>query len=136
MFLSTRTRWLRNSWEFIVSNLLEAKRYGLPNLKFCTELMYYMNVCNNTTNTCIAVEKQTRFIVMGNVFCSEYRIHKRFDLKGSSHGRTTDKLRKEIDETTTLKDLDLSFAFRLEQSWFQELKWYRIYVLVESFFHF
>jgi len=32
MFLSTRTRWLRNSWEFIVSNLLEAKRYGLPNL--------------------------------------------------------------------------------------------------------
>jgi len=119
-----------------VSNLLEAKRYGLPNLKFCTELMYYMNVCNNTTNTCIAVEKQTRFIVMGNVFCSEYRIHKRFDLKGSSHGRTTDKLRKEIDETTTLKDLDLSFAFRLEQSWFQELKWYRIYVLVESFFHF
>ncbi|CAK8568004.1 unnamed protein product [Lathyrus sativus] len=67
--------------------------------------------------------QKTRFIVMGNVFCSEYRIHKRFDLKGSSHGRTTDKPRKEIDETTTLKDLDLSFIFRLEQSWFQELKW-------------
>ncbi|XP_004503007.1 phosphatidylinositol 4-phosphate 5-kinase 1-like [Cicer arietinum] len=67
--------------------------------------------------------QKTRFIVMGNVFCSEYRIHKRFDLKGSSHGRTTDKPRKEIDETTTLKDLDLSFVFRLEQSWFQELKW-------------
>jgi len=58
---------------------------------------------------------------MGNVFCSEYRIHKRFDLKGSSHGRTTDKPRAEIDETTTLKDLDLNFVFRLEQSWFQEL---------------
>ncbi|XP_061369899.1 phosphatidylinositol 4-phosphate 5-kinase 1-like [Gastrolobium bilobum] len=67
--------------------------------------------------------QKIRFIVMGNVFCSEYRIHKRFDLKGSSHGRTTDKPREEIDETTTLKDLDLNFAFRLEHSWFQELKW-------------
>jgi len=75
--------------------------------------------------------KQTRFIVMGNVFCSEYRIHKRFDLKGSSHGRTTDKPREEIDETTTLKDLDLNFVFRLEQSWFQELIRYRF-----SFFYF
>ncbi|KAF7834099.1 phosphatidylinositol 4-phosphate 5-kinase 1-like [Senna tora] len=67
--------------------------------------------------------QKTRFIVMGNVFCSEYRIHKRFDLKGSSHGRTTDKPQEEIDETTTLKDLDLNYVFRLEQSWFQELKW-------------
>ncbi|KAF7840183.1 phosphatidylinositol 4-phosphate 5-kinase 1-like [Senna tora] len=67
--------------------------------------------------------QKTRFIVMGNVFCSEYRIHKRFDLKGSSHGRTTDKPQDEIDETTTLKDLDLNFVFRLEKSWFQEFKW-------------
>lgn len=89
-------------------------------------------------NNYIAMEKQTRFIVMGNVFCSEYRIHKRFDLKGSSHGRTTDKPRKEIDETTTLKDLDLSFIFRLEQSWFQELKWYKTFSLglVEFYFYF
>ena len=68
--------------------------------------------------------KQTQFIVMGNVFCSEYQIHKRFDLKGSSHGQSTDKPREQIDETTTLKDLDLNFVFRLEQSWFQELIWY------------
>lgn len=64
---------------------------------------------------------QTRFIVMGNLFCSEYRIHKRFDLKGSSYGRLTDKPEEEIDETTTLKDLDLNFVFRVERSWFQEL---------------
>ena len=69
------------------------------------------------------MKKQTRFIVMGNVFCSEYRIQKRFDLKGSSCGRATDKTQQEIDETTTLKDLDLSYVFRLEQSIFQELKW-------------
>ncbi|KAA8546360.1 hypothetical protein F0562_002901 [Nyssa sinensis] len=64
---------------------------------------------------------KTRFIVMGNLFCSEYRIHRRFDLKGSSHGRTTDKPEGEIDETTTLKDLDLNFVFRLQRNWFQEL---------------
>ncbi|XP_073276230.1 phosphatidylinositol 4-phosphate 5-kinase 1-like [Primulina huaijiensis] len=64
---------------------------------------------------------KTRFIVMGNLFCSEYRIHRRFDLKGSSHGRTTDKRQEEIDETTTLKDLDLNFVFRLQTNWYQEV---------------
>ncbi|XP_071693572.1 phosphatidylinositol 4-phosphate 5-kinase 1-like [Rutidosis leptorrhynchoides] len=64
---------------------------------------------------------KTRFIVMGNLFCSEYRIHRRFDLKGSSHGRTTDKPEDEIDETTTLKDLDLNYVFRLQDNWFKEL---------------
>jgi len=58
---------------------------------------------------------------MGNLFCSEYPIHRRFDLKGSSHGRTTDKTKEEIDETTTLKDLDLNFVFRLQKKWFQDL---------------
>lgn len=65
--------------------------------------------------------QKTRFIVMGNLFCSEYRIHRRFDLKGSSHGRTTDKPGGEIDETTTLKDLDLNFVFRLQPNWYQDL---------------
>ncbi|XP_054788962.1 phosphatidylinositol 4-phosphate 5-kinase 1-like [Prosopis cineraria] len=64
--------------------------------------------------------QKTRFIVMGNLFCSEYPIHRRFDLKGSSHGRITDKPEREIDETTTLKDLDLNFVFRLQQNWYQD----------------
>ncbi|WJX53790.1 Phosphatidylinositol 4-phosphate 5-kinase 2 [Trifolium repens] len=94
---------------------------------------YYQHVCKYKNSLVTAFlgahcvkpvgGQKIRFIVMGNVFCSEYRIHKRFDLKGSSHGRITDKPREEIDETTTLKDLDLDLAFRLEQSWFQELKW-------------
>uniref|UniRef100_A0A7N0TK74 Phosphatidylinositol 4-phosphate 5-kinase n=1 Tax=Kalanchoe fedtschenkoi TaxID=63787 RepID=A0A7N0TK74_KALFE len=63
---------------------------------------------------------KTRFIVMGNLFCSGYPIHKRFDLKGSSHGRSTDK-HEEMDETTTLKDLDLNFKFRLQQNRYTEL---------------
>ncbi|GAB2211414.1 hypothetical protein Drorol1_Dr00024727 [Drosera rotundifolia] len=65
--------------------------------------------------------QKTRFIVMGNLFHSEYRIHKRFDLKGSSYGRSIDKPEGEIDETTTLKDLDLNFVFHLQRSWHQEL---------------
>lgn len=56
-----------------------------------------------------------RFVVMGNMFCTELRIHRRFDLKGSSLGRSTDKV--EIDENTTLKDLDLNYCFYLEPSW-------------------
>ncbi|THU56495.1 hypothetical protein C4D60_Mb11t17840 [Musa balbisiana] len=67
-----------------------------------------------------ATQRKVRFVIMGNLFCSEYPIHRRFDLKGSSHGRTTDKPEAEIDENTTLKDLDLNFIFRLQKSWFQE----------------
>ncbi|CAL5330585.1 unnamed protein product [Camellia sinensis] len=65
-------------------------------------------------------QKKVRFVIMGNLFCIEYPIHRRFDLKGSSHGRTTDKPEAEIDATTTLKDLDLNFIFRLQKVWFQE----------------
>ena len=63
---------------------------------------------------------QVRFVIMGNLFCSEYTIHRRFDLKGSSHGRLTDKPEEEIDATTTLKDLDLNYIFRLQKVWFRD----------------
>jgi 1-phosphatidylinositol-4-phosphate 5-kinase len=57
---------------------------------------------------------------MGNLFCSKYSVHRRFDLKGSSLGRTTDKPESEIDSNTILKDLDLNFIFRLQKAWYQE----------------
>jgi len=60
-----------------------------------------------------------RFVVMGNMFCTELRIHRRFDLKGSSLGRSADKV--EIDEHTILKDLDLNYSFYLEPSWREAL---------------
>ncbi|CAJ1968863.1 unnamed protein product [Sphenostylis stenocarpa] len=60
-----------------------------------------------------------RFVVMGNMFCTELRIHRRYDLKGSSCGRSSDKI--EIDENTTLKDLDLNYCFHLEPSWRESL---------------
>ncbi|GAB4851746.1 Phosphatidylinositol 4-phosphate 5-kinase 4 [Ancistrocladus abbreviatus] len=66
------------------------------------------------------IQKKVRFIIMGNLFCTEHTIHRRFDLKGSSLGRTTDKPEEEMDASVILKDLDLNFIFRLQKSWFQE----------------
>ncbi|KAI3445644.1 hypothetical protein Pfo_002309 [Paulownia fortunei] len=63
--------------------------------------------------------KKVRFIVMGNMFCTELHIHRRYDLKGSSHGRFTNK--NEIDESTTLKDLDLNYEFHMDRSLHESL---------------
>ncbi|XP_024982050.1 phosphatidylinositol 4-phosphate 5-kinase 4-like [Cynara cardunculus var. scolymus] len=65
-------------------------------------------------------QRKVRFIIMGNLFCSNYIIHRRFDLKGSSLGRLTDKPESEIEATTILKDLDLKFFFRLQKTWIEE----------------
>jgi hypothetical protein len=35
-----------------------------------------------------ATRAQVRFLVMGNVFPTEVRLHRKYDLKGSTHGRT------------------------------------------------
>lgn len=51
---------------------------------------------------------------MGNMFKTELRIHRRYDLKGSSYGRITNK--DKIDEGTTLKDLDLAYEFHMDKS--------------------
>ncbi|XP_008802077.1 phosphatidylinositol 4-phosphate 5-kinase 1 isoform X2 [Phoenix dactylifera] len=59
--------------------------------------------------------RKVRFVVMGNMFCTGLHIHRRYDLKGSSQGRSTSK--HNINENTTLKDLDLSYVFHLERSW-------------------
>ncbi|KAJ8421679.1 hypothetical protein Cgig2_026667 [Carnegiea gigantea] len=77
---------------------------------------FYGLHCVKLTGT----QKKVRFVIMGNLFCTEHAIHRRFDLKGSSHGRTTEKPESEIDPTTTLKDLDLNYIFRLQRFWFQE----------------
>ncbi|KAG8368770.1 hypothetical protein BUALT_Bualt15G0081300 [Buddleja alternifolia] len=63
--------------------------------------------------------KKVRFVVMGNMFCTELRIHRRYDLKGSSHGRFTNK--DKIDESTTLKDLDLTYEFHMDRSLHESL---------------
>lgn len=56
---------------------------------------------------------------MGNMFFSELRIHRRYDLKGSTHGRFTNK--DEISDTSTLKDLDLTYEFQMDKSLHESL---------------
>ncbi|KAL8236014.1 hypothetical protein R6Q59_017095 [Mikania micrantha] len=65
-------------------------------------------------------QRKVRFVVMGNLFCTNVPISRRFDLKGSSHGRITDKPESEIYANTTLKDLDLNYIFLLQKDCFQE----------------
>ncbi|CAL0329916.1 unnamed protein product [Lupinus luteus] len=56
--------------------------------------------------------KKVRFVVMGNMFCTELHIHRRYDLKGSSQGRFTDK--DKINSHATMKDLDLKYEFQMD----------------------
>lgn len=56
--------------------------------------------------------QKVQFVVMGNVVSSNSRIHRVYDLKGSSEGRTTNKA--ETTEGITLKDLDLNVVFHLD----------------------
>ncbi|KAF8114738.1 hypothetical protein N665_0034s0077 [Sinapis alba] len=80
-------------------------------------IRFYGLHCVKLTGT---IQKKVRFVIMGNLFCSEYSVHRRFDLKGSSLGRTTDKPESQINSNTILKDLDLNFIFRLQKVWYQE----------------
>lgn len=64
--------------------------------------------------------RNVRFVVMGNLFCTDLRIHRRYDLKGSTQGRITDPGKK-VKETTILKDLDLNVVFKMEATWREKL---------------
>eukprot|EP00803_Ostreobium_quekettii_P004207 evm.model.scf_1435.1 EVM.evm.TU.scf_1435.1 scf_1435:7254-16830(-) len=61
-----------------------------------------------------------RFVVMGNLFRTDLPIHRRYDLKGSTHGRFT-KQDLEKRATMTLKDLDLEYTLKLEEGWHERL---------------
>ncbi|KAG4154675.1 hypothetical protein ERO13_D03G067500v2 [Gossypium hirsutum] len=122
--------------------LTEDDRYMIKTMKksevkvFIRMLFAYYNHVRSFENTLVIkyyglhcvkltgpIQRKVRFIIMGNLLRSEYTIHRRFDLKGSSLGRITDKSESEIDSTTILKDLDLNFIFKLEKAWFEEFCW-------------
>jgi 1-phosphatidylinositol-4-phosphate 5-kinase len=56
-------------------------------------------------------EKNVRFVIMNNVFDTELEIHEKYDLKGSTVGRSSQKDVVEIDlkkkKNIILKDLDI-----------------------------
>ncbi|XP_022993785.1 phosphatidylinositol 4-phosphate 5-kinase 6-like isoform X1 [Cucurbita maxima] len=101
----------------VLIRMLPAYYKHVQDFKNTLVTKFYGLHCVKLTGT---TQKKVRFVIMGNLFCSEHAIHRRFDLKGSSLGRTTDKPESEIDATTTLKDLDLNYIFRLQNAWFDE----------------
>ncbi|GIL87383.1 hypothetical protein Vretimale_1691 [Volvox reticuliferus] len=58
--------------------------------------------------------RTVRFVVMHNMFNTDLQIHKKFDLKGSTDGRTTGPSVHPSDPKTVFKDLDLDLQFLLE----------------------
>ncbi|CAI5961401.1 unnamed protein product [Closterium sp. NIES-64] len=92
---------------------LLTKFFGLHAIKI------YHTASSRTTSRLAAKaggrESVIRFVVMANLLVSPLRVHRRFDLKGSSQGRSTGKVA--VDDTTTLKDLDLDLAFLLHPPW-------------------
>ncbi|KAL6557312.1 hypothetical protein OROMI_017662 [Orobanche minor] len=65
------------------------KASGLKELEFLYIGSILASNLNDNSTSC-------PLLVMGNMFCTELRIHRRYDLKGSSQGRFTNK--DEIDE--------------------------------------
>lgn len=78
-----------------------------------------LSVCDLLASSSQAGHTKIRFVIMGNLFNSNVRLHRRFDLKGSSQGRSSEKTA--IDESMTLKDLDLDLAFDLHGHHWQTL---------------
>lgn len=57
--------------------------------------------------------RRVRFIVMGNVLPSDLRMHRRYDLKGSTHGRTAGERQRRDNPFATLKDCDVDMQLVL-----------------------
>ncbi|MCO5582459.1 hypothetical protein L7F22_036355 [Adiantum nelumboides] len=95
--MQTFLRMLRRYCKHIYcyQNTLLTKFYGLHGVK-------------------LAGGQKVRFVVMGNVFSSKYRMNRIFDLKGSSEGRIANNTEKSA--FTPMKDLDLDVVLGLEPS--------------------
>ncbi|XP_022765988.1 phosphatidylinositol 4-phosphate 5-kinase 4-like isoform X2 [Durio zibethinus] len=101
----------------VLLRMLSAYYHHVRSFENTLVIKYYGLHCVKLTGP---TQKKVRFVIMGNLLRSEYTVHRRFDLKGSSLGRITEKPESEIDDTTILKDLDLNFIFKLQKAWFQE----------------
>ena len=61
-----------------------------------------------------ALGKKVYFVVMGNVFPIDKPIHERYDLKGSTHGRSAGAENLQLYPDLVRKDLDLVAPFHLK----------------------
>lgn len=65
---------------------------------------------------------QVRFVVMANILVTDLQIHKRFDIKGSTDGRTVGPAaRSEGDPNVIFKDLDLDLKLQLDKGSHEQL---------------
>ncbi|XP_057416588.1 phosphatidylinositol 4-phosphate 5-kinase 7-like isoform X2 [Lotus japonicus] len=105
--------------KFVIKTLTKYELKVLLNM-----LPKYYNHVGNYENTLITKffglhritlrgGRKVRFVVMGNMFFTELHIHRRYDLKGSTHGRCTGK--DKINSNSTLKDLDLTYEFHMDK---------------------
>ncbi|GLI62854.1 hypothetical protein VaNZ11_005582, partial [Volvox africanus] len=60
--------------------------------------------------------RKYRFVVMSNIFRTPLQLHRKYDLKGSTLGRTAGRPPSD-DPSVIFKDLDLDLRFRLEDGW-------------------
>lgn len=109
---------------------------------------YYMNLVQNKKTLlpkffglfCYqnALGKNIRFVVMNNLVPSRLSYYQRFDLKGSTKGRTASE-KERRKKSPTYKDLDFidmhTFGFVLSQATYDRLKetLYRDVLVLESF---
>ncbi|KAL7617455.1 hypothetical protein Lser_V15G04197 [Lactuca serriola] len=57
------------------------------------------------------IQKKVRFVIMGNFLCTEVPIHRRYELKGSSHMGITEKPETKLMQTPHLQILNLKLFF-------------------------
>eukprot|EP00798_Chlamydomonas_sp_ICE-L_P000635 gene635-2071_t len=73
---------------------------------------------------CACVEqlhgRTVRFVVMSNLFCTDLQMHRKFDLKGSTHGRTSG-CADPTDLKTVFKDLDLDVNIKIANPAYKRL---------------
>nr|BCL66210.1 1-phosphatidylinositol-4-phosphate 5-kinase [Volvox reticuliferus] len=60
--------------------------------------------------------RKYRFVVMSNIFRTPLQLHRKYDLKGSTLGRTAGRPPSD-DPSVIFKDLDLDLKLRLEAGW-------------------
>lgn len=68
--------------------------------------------------------RKVRFVVMANIFQTDLQIHRRYDIKGSTLGRTAGPAAKDPPEehpTLILKDLDLDMRINLDKQSYSTL---------------
>jgi hypothetical protein len=66
--------------------------------------------------TCINLASQVRFVVMGNLFNTDLLIHRRFDLKGSTVGRTCGVEARQSDDCNVILKVKSPSRFDLLQA--------------------